>query len=304
MIAVDAVKARIASNAEDFLRELFGEQAKRAGADKWRIGSHGSLAVEIRDGGLVYYSHEDGAGGDAVALWQRERGGSMGEALKACAAWAGVGESGASFAATRPRAVKAASWVPYVMNGDELRRCVEMAETLLRDEEAIKGIAKARNWQTKTIRELALDPCLGLDEGKLVHLYPTGAKKRLKPLTPELAEKFVGVRFCWMFGKPDSLWRGDRLLKCTERIHLTEGETAAIALIDAGIDNGTTEIVMAVPGASGWHDEWAKAFRGRCVTVWPDADDAGDKLQERLIESLGPVVESLEVVPMKEAVGL
>src|SRR5947207_15632784 len=93
MIDTTALHERIADRAEVFVRELFGEDVRPAGADQWRVGSHGSLAISVRDGSLVYYDHEAGGGGDAVALWQRERGGSMGDALKACAAWAGMGES-------------------------------------------------------------------------------------------------------------------------------------------------------------------------------------------------------------------
>jgi len=81
---------RIANRAEDYLRELFGDSFKTAGNDKWRVGKRGSLAVSIQDGVLVYFSHEDGTGGDAIDLWQRERGGTAGEALRAVAAWAGI----------------------------------------------------------------------------------------------------------------------------------------------------------------------------------------------------------------------
>lgn len=80
MIDIERVKAAIAARADEFVRELFGERARRVGNDKWRVGSRGSLAVELRDGNLCFFSHEDGTGGDAVTLWQRERGGSMGDA--------------------------------------------------------------------------------------------------------------------------------------------------------------------------------------------------------------------------------
>lgn len=195
-------------------------------------------------------------------------------------------------------------WQPYLMDGEELTRCVAMAEELLSDNFAINGIAKARNWRPETIRELALDPCIGLYDGKLVLIYPTGAKVRLKPLTPSAADTFEGTKFRWLFGKPDAPWRGDRLLACTETVHITEGETAAISLIDAGLDNETTEIALAVPGASCWRDEWAKMLRGRCVVIWPDADDAGDKLKQRIIQSVSHCAKSIEVVPAGEGANL
>lgn len=142
------------------------------------------------------------------------------------------------------------------------------------------------------------------DDGKLVYIYPTGAKKRLKPLTSEKAAEFDSAKFLWMFGKPDALWRGDRLLHCTETVHITEGETAAISLIDAGIDNGTTEIVMATAGASSWRDEWVEMFRRRKVVIWPDADDADDKLKQRIIQSLSHCANAIEVVPTQKGVKL
>lgn len=81
MIDAKLVKQRIAERADDFIETLFGDGAKRDGADKWRIGGRGSLAVTVKDCELVFYSHEDGAGSDAIALWQRERGGSAGDAF-------------------------------------------------------------------------------------------------------------------------------------------------------------------------------------------------------------------------------
>jgi len=93
MIDTATLHTRIAARAEDYLRELFGDDFKTAGADNWRVGKRGSLAVSIQDGVLVYFSHEDGTGGDSVALWQRERGGTAGEALRAAAAWAGLSDN-------------------------------------------------------------------------------------------------------------------------------------------------------------------------------------------------------------------
>jgi len=189
-------------------------------------------------------------------------------------------------------------WKPYRMTDAELQRCVSMADALLRDRRAIKAIAKSRNWRRETIRGLALDACLGLHEGKLVCLYPTGAKKRFKPLTPRLEEGFHGAKFAWMFGRPDMPWRSDRLSPCTQEIHITEGETAAITLIENGIARGPESIVMAVPGASSWRDEWAGIFRGRRVMIWPDADEAGQQLRERIIACVSPCAKSVGYVPV------
>jgi hypothetical protein len=108
MIDTALLHSRVANRAEDYLRELFGESTKPNGADKWRVGTHGSLAVSIKDNTLVFYSHEDGSGGDAVALWQRERGGTAGEALRALAAWAGIAPSATPIAPVPRREKKPA----------------------------------------------------------------------------------------------------------------------------------------------------------------------------------------------------
>jgi len=87
---------RITERAKDYVHELFAERYKATGKDRWRVGRHGSLKVSIADERLVFFSYEDGTGGDAVALWQRERGGTVGEALRAVAAWAGIAPTSTS----------------------------------------------------------------------------------------------------------------------------------------------------------------------------------------------------------------
>ena len=95
MLNIALIKSRIAARAEEYLREFFGDRLHRAGAQSWRVGTRGSLALEIKDGELVFYDNEAGTGGDCFALWMRERGGTFADALKACAAWAGVSDDGA-----------------------------------------------------------------------------------------------------------------------------------------------------------------------------------------------------------------
>lgn len=242
-----------------------------------------------------YHCFGCGADGTVIDYHAHKLGITPAEAIKDLASRLTRGERGAHQMGkpSGPRSI----WQPYRMNEAELVRCVAMAEALLNDDRAIKGIAKTRGWSAETIRHLALDPCLGIEGGKLVSIYPTGAKKRLKPLTPSAAEH-KGAPFTWLFGKPDALWRADRILRCTERVHVTEGETAAISLIDAGIDNGETEIAVGSPGASSWRKEWATLFRGKHVTIWPDADDAGQKHAAAIISSVSSSARSIEIVPV------
>ena len=115
-------------------------------------------------------------------------------------------------------------------------------------------------------------------------------------MSVDLAEKYTGVAFTWLFGKPDSLWRVDRISSRTERVIICEGETAAMALMNAGADDGVANIVVATPSASTWRDEWGGDLAGRRITLWPDADEAGEKQAERIYQSLQGVAASIEIV--------
>jgi hypothetical protein len=199
-----------------------------------------------------------------------------------------------------PIAMKPPVAAPYRMSANELASCVKMAEALLGDEKSLAGIAEARGWKVETIRQLAYGPCLGLFERRPVYIYPTGAKVRHKPLSPEHAATFKGVPFSWLFGKPQSLWRADHVLAATQTLHVSEGETAAVSLIDAGLDNGVSEIVLAAASATSWRDDWGPLFQGRHVVIWPDADAAGEKLKERIIGSIGRIAQSIKVASVRE----
>lgn len=256
----------------------------RNSARKWKFKDHSTG----EQGGLVDFVMLAGRDGREAARWLMERSD------------AGYPDPLAtqSVNTNNPASrIQYPASVPYRLSDTELRRCVGMAEAIIVNDDALRRFAQARRWQPATLRDLARDGCLGLDDGHLVMIYPTGAKQRLKPLAPASSKNGSHTpKFTWMFGKPDSLWRGDLVLPCTGRVHLTEGETAAISLIDSGYDNGTTQLVMAVPGASCWRDAWAEQFRGLGIVLWPDQDTAGQRLQQRMASSLAPFAARIEVV--------
>jgi Protein of unknown function (DUF3987)/Toprim-like len=69
-------------------------------------------------------------------------------------------------------------------------------------------------------------------------------------------------------------------------VWLFEGESDAIAAHAIGLAG------VAVPGAESWKDTWVSRFRKfETVVVCTDDDEAGQKLAERLIRALAPVVE-------------
>jgi hypothetical protein len=88
MLNTQEIIKRIAVRPEPFLNKLFGKRLLPAGHKSWRVGTRGSLAIQIKDGQLVYFDHEIGNGGGCIGLWMRQYGGAKAEAFKACAAWA------------------------------------------------------------------------------------------------------------------------------------------------------------------------------------------------------------------------
>jgi len=301
MIDIEIVKARIAAREEDFIRELFGDRAKRAGEGKWRIGSHGSLAIELKDGGLVYCSHEDGTGGDCIALWQRERGGNNGDVLRACAAWAGFGESAAPIPLRtyRPPTTPAplpADELPYTLNAQEIASAITMARRLYEDAGLRERIATARGWKPETLRLLTLEPSIGWHDdhegGKLAFLYESGVKLRWR----HNGER----RFGWHFGKP-WLWRGGYLaVPAWSRVILAEGETDGIRLIDAGAEEDGKTLVVALASASTFAPAWAQRFRGKDVILALDNDEAGQRATERIGGFLRHSARTVGVLNWKE----
>jgi hypothetical protein len=130
--------------------------------------------------------------------------------------------------------------LPYRLNDREQRECVAAAERLIANDAAREMLASRRNWKPETIRNLALDLCLGLSEnGKLAFLYESGLKLRWE----QNGERVIK----WAFGKK-WFWRG-WAIKQSHTIYLCEGETDAITLIDAGFETDSRVNVVALPDA-------------------------------------------------------
>lgn len=290
MIPAAAVKARIAARAEEFIHELVGEAARREGVSKWRVGKHGSLVIQLKDGELVFYSHEDGSGGDAIKLWQQQRGGSAGDALKECAAWAGISGNVASRPLPSSKAPPPATdAIPYALSDHEIGEAMEMVRRLLYDPTLCERVAKARDWQPETIRALAQEASLGWHKEKLAFLYDSGVKLRWRA---ENGERVIR----WHFGKP-WIWRGAFLrIPDFRRVIVTEGETDAISLIDAGEETHGETLVVALPSASTFKPEWAARFAGKDVTLALDNDHAGQKATARVGTILRRVAKSVSEV--------
>lgn len=290
MLDIALLKTRIAARAEDFLRELFGERLHRTGPQSWRVGSKGSLALSIKDGELVFFDHEVGSGGDAIALWPREHSISNGDALKACAVWAGIADDGNQHNAAprKPEAPRHPSRA-YQMTDAELKRAALAAQTLGASPQRCAVIAERRQWKPETIAQLARECSLGVEDGKLAFIYETGIKLRWQ-------DEDGKRRFAFACGKPHSLWRAHMRERHTERAIVTEGETDGITLIDLGFDTGATR-VFSVPSASVLPLEWLRALAGLSdVILALDADEAGQRHVEEWAGIIRPHVGTIRTI--------
>jgi hypothetical protein len=174
--------------------------------------------------------------------------------------------------------------LPYRMTHSERHLCVEAAERLLASESAIKSIADQRKWKAETIRNLALDPSLGVTaDRRLVFLYESGLKVRWK--------KNGERQIRWEFGKP-WLWRGG-CIKQAATVYICEGETDAITLLDAGVEQEPKTLVIALPSASFHIDRWASLFASKRVVIATDADEAGVQASNCLVAALKQSARSL-----------
>ena len=119
------------------------------------------------------------------------------------------------------------------------------------------------------MRGLCHEPSLGWHGDKLAFIYDTGMKVRW--------DEAGGRRVRWHFGKP-WLWREQFNQPGIMHAMLTEGETDAIRLIDAGAEADGRTVVVAMPSA-GWGKStvaiWRERFRGKAVTLCCDADKPG-----------------------------
>lgn len=123
--------------------------------------------------------------------------------------------------------------------------------------------ARGEAWNPDTLMRLAQEGHLGWAGDALAFLYPTGTKLRRWPHKD----------FLWE-GSADSLWRQDRISKA-RTIYITESETDAIAMINAGVELADGAAVVAAPSATTWKTHWNELFRGKEVVLCFDNDEAG-----------------------------
>jgi hypothetical protein len=278
------------------------------------------LAVEKRPGLWTWYCHPCGEGGTLIDLHAKRSG------ISAAAAIAELGELFAAPALDAPAArpsvrplARGARMtdadgdripglpgggtgpspkppVPEPLTGDAAAECSGAVAALLADDTARRNHAAALGVSPVTLAKLAGGLDLGLIDGRLCYLAHDGANWHGCQVRNRPGET---PRFYWKHGKPFLPWRGWRLNdRCVRVIYLCEGQSDAIALLDAGLEDldnpGAPVAVIAVPGTS-FPDHWPALFRFRRVVLCGDRDEPGQKAVRKIGETLLPLAESVRV---------
>jgi Toprim domain-containing protein len=294
-MTAQAIKAALNCHAPEFAQFLF-PAGKKLG-NQWLVGS---LAGEAGQSLRICIS------GNKVGVWSdfatSERGSNLlavyiqtkrvdcGQAIKECAEWLGsrVGPSGNNVIV--PGRTTHQSQAPKILPSEiysptesECQQVMAMIGRMRNDAALRERVARARGWNPTTLRELALEGYLGWHHEKLAFIYDTGVKLRWR----KNCERIIR----WAFGKP-WLWRG-AYLNFAETVYVCEGETDAIALIDAGVERQDATIIVALPSASTFNPEWAELFKGKDVILVFDADSAGQSATVNVSKLLLPLARSL-----------
>jgi hypothetical protein len=174
----------------------------------------------------------------------------------------------------------------YSLSDRERGICANCAHRLARSNYWLSQVSSWKGWKKETIRTLALDGDLGVDPaGRICFNYESGLKFRYHDL--DTGERIIK----WRFGKP-TLWRlyGVALGWI---FYLTEGESDAISLIDAGFENEPGTFVLAVPCAGFNLAPLASLFIDKEIVLVPDPDEAGLKAGEKWVAALEPYAAQL-----------
>lgn len=185
---------------------------------------------------------------------------------------------------------------PEPLAGADADVCSGAVKALLSDESARREFSELLGVSPDTLARLAGTLDLGLIDDRLVYLSHDGENWHGCQVRGRPGEK---LRFFWKVGKPFLPWRGWRLDdKRVRTVYLCEGQSDAMALIDAGIEDasnpGSKVAVIAAPGTA-FPESWVDLFRFRRVILCGDRDEPGQKAVRKVGEMLLPVAESVRV---------
>jgi hypothetical protein len=174
--------------------------------------------------------------------------------------------------------------LPHRITEWQRNRIYRYSRNLLEGEGFIEAVAATRKWKPQTIRALALESWLGLDDtGRLTFHYETGGIKcRYKDAGGK-------ARAEWDQGSVKWLWRGSLLaMHGITRVFISEGETDAIHGLDEGSETDQCKVI-ALPDATFNLAPWAVLFRNLDVQFFADGDPAGKRCAENVSRALEEV---------------
>lgn len=163
-----------------------------------------------------------------------------------------------------------------------------LRESIRKWPQRISNISRSLGIPAEVIKRAARGQSgLGLYRGKLAYVYPNAVKIRNAP-----GDK---VRFFWLFGRPNAPWRMERVTESTKTVYVTEGESDALALIVAGVEDDRSSVVVASPGTS-FKRQWAPLFAGKSVIICFDFDEPGQRAASKVADLLAPYAEGVGIV--------
>ena len=303
---------RIANRAEDYLRELFGDSFKTAGNDKWRVGKRGSLAVSIQDGALVYFSHEQGLGGDAVALWQRERGGTAGEALRAVAAWSGIPPISNGTTATPKREGKPAPIAMKLPDDATPGTKADWLELAALRHVSIESVCAATHLGTLLFGTVCGSRCWILTDARRLIAEARRMDGKLFPAVGDIGERkahtIKGSVKSWPVGLVPSNYHPDPHAPLV----VVEGGPDYLAAMHFAFADKPDALAwhpiafLGAGTASAIHPEALPLLRGRRVRLYPHVDSAGTLAGAKWaaqFAALGATVDAFSFEGLRKATG-
>jgi hypothetical protein len=169
-------------------------------------------------------------------------------------------------------------------------------------EQIIDDIAENLGIDWSTMRMADSGECgLGLSAGSygkptwLCYRYPTGLKWRNPDPTAKL-------RFEWLAGRALAPWRWGRATKPKVRtVYLAEGESDALALLQAGLEDDDAACV-ASPGTS-FPASWVPLFKGKRVVLCFDNDGPGQAASAKVAVMLHGTAAEVLALDWREVFG-
>lgn len=196
---------------------------------------------------------------------------------------------GPSSERTKPNSIRA-STVELEENEAAYRLLarIELRDAIRESADSVSAISAELGIQIPVINRAARGKSgLGLVDGKLAYVYPHGLKVRNEPGHPN--------RFRWACGRAYEPWRMERVTEHTETVYLTEGESDALALLAAGVENDPSSVVVASPGTS-FQAAWTSLFNGKKTIICFDFDTPGQRAAEKVAKLLTGHASSVLIV--------